>query len=66
MRLFRQKDVKNYKVRGLADRLDYPLFIADDELRGKVLNEEHGLLIPKGNPYHISLNTEVMLTKGQI
>lgn len=66
MRLFRQKDARDYKVRGLADRLDYPLFKADDDLRGKVLNQEHGLMVPKGNPYHISLNTEVLLTKGQL
>lgn len=38
MRLFVQKNAKDYKARGLADRLDYPRFKEDDELRGAILN----------------------------
>lgn len=66
MRMFRLKNPKDYKVRGISDRLEYKPYTIDDEIRGKIQNKEHGMMVPKGNPYHISKNSEVILTKEKL
>lgn len=66
MRLFKLKNPKDYKPRGLGDRLDYPPFVVDDKIKEKKKDRDQGIMVPKGNPYQMTRNSEVMLNKEKL
>tara|TARA_B110000285_G_scaffold214449_1_gene259785 strand:+ start:298 stop:480 length:183 start_codon:yes stop_codon:yes gene_type:complete len=47
----------------LTDSKDYPPFKKDDEKKRKREARDNGTFVPKGNPYHVSKNSEVILIK---
>ena len=57
-----KKAVAEHTARGLNEADDYPPLLEENRIRAKKrVNESNGMLVPAGNPYHVSMNSEVML-----
>lgn len=48
-------------VIALTDGQDYKPFRIEDEKKRVLEERDSGTFIPKGNPYHVSKNSEVIL-----
>lgn len=68
-----KKSSRGFKVaiagktaRGLNEAEDYPPLLEENRIQErKRVNEPNGMLVPAGNPYHVSMNSEVMLVQNK-
>ena len=65
MNSFKKRDLSNQTVIALTDGSNYKPFKIEEEKKRVLEERDSGTFVPKGNPYHVSKNSEVILIKDR-